>query len=273
MNPVSLARVLLLGSAALAGGACGADQAADRQTAAEPRVETGGRIHGVVQLRGSPPAAVFERISKDTAVCGSDVSVTRLSVDENNGVRHAFVYLENAPASEPPQARAAVALDQRGCEYLPRAMRVHAGTQLDISNGDPILHNVHARETTERGLRTIFNIAQPMQGQRTLVDLPLSKPGIVAVTCEAGHPWMTAYILVADHPYAAVTGEDGRFVIENVPSGTYRIRMWHEGVRLKNIFTTLQQYEYEEPYEITHEVVVPPAGEAEVNFDLELRGS
>ena len=43
---------------------------------------------------------------------------------------------------------------------------------------------------------------------------------------------MTAYILVADHPYTAVTGEDGRFVIDGVPPGSYRIRMWHEGVRL-----------------------------------------
>jgi hypothetical protein len=124
---------------------------------------------------------------------------------------------------------------------------------------------------TADGLQTIFNIAQPMQGQRTVVDLPLTKPGIVTLTCEAGHPWMTAYILVADHPYTAVTGDDGTFVIEDVPPGTYRIRMWHEGVRLANIVPSLQRYEYEPPYELTREVVVPQASDVEVDFDLELR--
>jgi hypothetical protein len=84
---------------------------------------------------------------------------------------------------------------------------------------------------------------------------------------------MTAYILVADHSYTAVTGDDGSFVIEGVPAGTYRIRMWHEGVRLTNIVASLQRYEYEPPYEITREVVVPEAGDAEVNFDFELRGA
>ncbi|MGE4055662.1 MAG: hypothetical protein AB7F99_12760, partial [Vicinamibacterales bacterium] len=66
---------------------------------------------------------------------------------------------------------------------------------------------------------------------------------------------------------------DGSFVIDGVPPGSYRIRMWHEGVRLTNVFPSLQRYEYEPPYEIAQEVIVPEEGDAEVNFDLELRGA
>jgi hypothetical protein len=47
--------------------------------------------------------------------------------------------------------------------------------------------------------------------------------------------------------------------------------MWHEGVRLTNVFASVQQYEYEVPYELTQEVEVPATGDVEVNFDLELR--
>jgi len=58
---------------------------------------------------------------------------------------------------------------------------------------------------------------------------------------------------------------------EGVPPGTYRIKMWHEGVRLKQNIKSLQRYEYEEPYETTQDVTVQANGEAVVNFDLAMR--
>ena len=42
------------------------------------------------------------------------------------------------------------------------------------------------------------------------------------------HPWMTGYVAVTDHPFFAVTGDDGSFTIPNVPAGTYTIEAWHE---------------------------------------------
>ena len=71
----------------------------------------------------------------------------------------------------------------------------------------------------------------------------------------------------------AGTNDNGAFVMDDVPSGTYRIKMWHEGVRLKRIIESLQRYEYEDPYESTQQVVVTPGGEAVINFDLALRSS
>jgi hypothetical protein len=50
---------------------------------------------------------------------------------------------------------------------------------------------------------------------------------------------MRAYLLALDHPYAAVTGQDGRFEIKNVPAGEHEYQFWHEkngymkGVRTK----------------------------------------
>ena len=82
---------------------------------------------------------------------------------------------------------------------------------------------------------------------------------------------MNAYVFVADHPYVTMTNDNGEFVIENVPAGTYRIKSWHEGVALKRNIKILQRYEYEDPYEITQEVVVQPGGDTVVNFDLTLR--
>ena len=63
----------------------------------------------------------------------------------------------------------------------------------------------------------------------------------------------------------------GRYVFRQVPPGTYRIKMWHEGVIRKRNIESLQRYEYEDPYEITQEVVVQAGAESVANFDLRLR--
>lgn len=241
------------------------------QTPKTALTESTGRIRGVVSLQGATPPSRSETVTKDTGVCGSQVPVTRIAVGPAHGVAEAFVYLEGINGGESLKPRLTTEVKQEGCAYGPHAMTVAPGADLEIVNNDPILHNVHAREATTDGLQTVFNIAQPVRGQRTRVDAALNKPGIVALTCEAGHPWMTAYILVADHPFVATTDTDGGFVIDHVPEGTYPLKMWHEGVHLKQILTSLQRYEYEDPYEQTQQVTVSSGKETVVNFALELR--
>jgi hypothetical protein len=55
--------------------------------------------------------------------------------------------------------------------------------------------------------------------------------------------------LAANHPFVATSG-DGEFIIDDVPAGTYPIRMWHEGVQLSRVIPSLQLFEHEEPYEL-----------------------
>jgi hypothetical protein len=287
MTPLHAPRTVLahlLLCALIAGAlACGRTEPAREATSVQrPDSSTGrgapdrpagptGRIRGVVTLQGAAPSQRSEPVLQNKDVCGAAVPVTRLSVGKDNGIRHAFVYLDDVKTEGPVKPRASTQVEQKRCEYGPHAMTMTAGADLEILNDDPILHNVHARTATPDGLTTVFNIAQPVRGQRTKVNAPLDKPGIVALTCEAGHPWMTAYILVAGHPYVATTGDNGEFVIEDVPAGMYPIKMWHEGVRLTQIIPSLQRYEWEAPYELTQQVVVPAAGEVVVNFTMALR--
>ncbi len=41
---------------------------------------------------------------------------------------------------------------------------------------------------------------------------------------------MKAYWLVLDHPYFAVTDENGNFEIKNAPAGTQKVVVWQESV-------------------------------------------
>jgi hypothetical protein len=55
-------------------------------------------------------------------------------------------------------------------------------------------------------------------------------PGVVRVFCEI-HSHMSAFILVFAHRYFALTDQDGRYRLENVPPGTYNVAVWNETVR------------------------------------------
>ena len=45
------------------------------------------------------------------------------------------------------------------------------------------------------------------------------------------HPWMSAWWLVVDHPYFAVTDGEGRFTIRDVPVGPQTVFVWHEAAK------------------------------------------
>ena len=50
---------------------------------------------------------------------------------------------------------------------------------------------------------------------------------MVPFKCDV-HGWMNAYVGVLDHPYFAVSDENGKFALNSLPPGTYTIEAWHE---------------------------------------------
>jgi hypothetical protein len=98
---------------------------------------------------------------------------------------------------------------------------LRTGAQLEIVNRDSLLHNTHGFG----GGRTVFNVGLPTKDQK--VKKSLKQAGIIQVMCDV-HDWMNGWIVVQDHPYFALTGEDGSFTINDIPPGTYTITAWHE---------------------------------------------
>lgn len=39
---------------------------------------------------------------------------------------------------------------------------------------------------------------------------------------------MSAYWVILDHPYAAVTDKEGKFKISHLPAGDHKFMIWHE---------------------------------------------
>ncbi len=240
----------------------------------EIEVKDGGTIHGIVRLSGDAPAPDELEITKNADYCGSSKPSPRLIVGENGGVQNAVVSIEGITQGKKIARDKTPVLDQRDCEYQPHISILPVGTGLEIVNSDPILHNVHGYRLGSRR-RSVFNLAQPKRGQRVLIKARrFRSPGLILATCDAGHAWMSAYIVVAEHPYYALTDADGEFKLDHVPPGSYRVRMWHEGVTV--IQTELEhgkpkKYHFEEPYEMVREVIVPPNGRVTIDFELTLR--
>ena len=237
----------------------------------EIEVTSGGTITGAVHLVGDPSKSVKLEITKDHSCCGSAKVSPRLVVGKAGAVKNAVVYLDAITEGKKFPVTPKVLLNQKKCEYDPHVLIVPQGTQMDIVNGDPILHNVHAY----CGMQSTFNIAQPIKGQCTTIKrTQLSKPGPVTLTCDAGHPWMSGFVFVAPHPYYAITDKNGNFRLENVPPGKYTLRMWHEGVAVvdKEIEQEkVKKYIFEVPYEITKEVTVGGGSTVAVDFEFALR--
>jgi plastocyanin len=178
-------------------------------------VAGGGSITGKVVFNG-PPGTRKVIPTKDIEVCGGPYEETLIQVGPDKSVQNAVVYLTDITKGKAwPADAKKPEIDNKKCKFEPSIQVIRVGG-LDVVNSDPMLHNTHGYY----GKRTAFNLALPNQGQRIPVELP--RPGEVRIDCDA-HGWMEAFIYVADNPYYAVTGADGKFTISDVPAGTYKL--------------------------------------------------
>ena len=110
------------------------------------------------------------------------------------------------------------------CRFSPRVQLARPNASMRTTSKDPVLHTTQAQ--LDNG-RTIFNVALPVPGLN--ISKPVGAAGIVRLSCNT-HPWMRGWMIVTDDA-GAVSGADGRFSIDNVPPGTYELRVWHESLK------------------------------------------
>ena len=158
---------------------------------------------------------------------------------------HVVVFLEDAPelrgVGTPPAGP--YRIEQRRQTFTPHVLPVMVGTTVQFPNGDTIYHNVFSLSKSSS-----FDLGRYPKG--TSRDVTLTEPGIIKVFCHI-HSDMSAVIMVLPHAFFTSPDAGGRYTIEGIPPGRYRVTGWHERAR-----------------PIHHEVVVEAGSLAEVNLDI-----
>ena len=193
-----------------------------------------GTIRGRVFLTGTapslPPLFVQDAEIKDKEVCAEfDVPDERLVLGTDNGVANVFVYLKKKPKGSPDvgPSEATLIFDQKSCQFLPRCMIVQSGQTVKVLSDDSIAHNTHTNPRRNQGVSSLVSPGD-REGVLELVYGRSEDP--FSVTCDF-HAWMKAYHLPLDHPYGAVTDENGNFEIADIPAGDQEFVVWHESAK------------------------------------------
>ena len=183
-----------------------------------------GSLSGKVNFDGKGPKKKVLKMDADP-ICGSSHKTPpyrqSFIMNEKGYLKNVLVYLKNVKYDGKIPTEKAI-LDQSGCIYKPHVQGIMAGQELLIKNSDATLHNIHGLPK----LNSEFNFAMPKVVKEKTIKIEKPEESIY-IKCDV-HPWMKSYISVFDHPYFAVTDEDGNYKINDIPPGTYEVIAWQE---------------------------------------------
>ena len=192
--------------------------------------------------------AVFAGTLGAQASVRGQVTILERPGDDTEDLANVVVFLE--PLTPSPRAKAPaptnsiIALEKR--QFSPRVRVITEGSKVEFPNQDPWNHNVFSK--VNGGFDT------GVYGRNKTKDQLFKEAGVYSLYCNV-HPRMTAFVVALKTPHFTQAGADGRYVLENVPPGQYRMTVWHDR-------TTA----------VTKDVTVPAAGLANLKTELDARG-
>ncbi|MBL1216287.1 MAG: hypothetical protein D8M59_02195 [Planctomycetes bacterium] len=201
----------------------------------------GGTIVGSTKFEGRMAKPKLIRVSGD-AYCvqnRKDAPLERETYifnEEKGTLCNVVVYISDGLDGDFEAPEDAVAVEQHGCQYVPHVVSVMAGQTVHFENGDETMHNLNLKAENNPG----FNESQPAQNMvKEVVFKKADYDPPMTLKCDV-HAWMGAYIAVFDHPFHAVSDDQGEFKIENVPAGTYTLSVWHEFDKFSPVEETIE---------------------------------
>lgn len=130
----------------------------------------------------------------------------------------AVVYLEGSFLK--PSKQPVAQMVQKDLAFLPALLPVQAGTKVQFPNLDDGYHNIFSYSRPKR-----FDLGRYRGDERPIPSEVFDVPGLVTLRCDI-HEHMRGLILVLETPYFATTDAEGRFRLNGLPPGHYKLKAW-----------------------------------------------
>jgi len=152
---------------------------------------------------------------------------------KNKGLRWALVVLlDGANPNMPPPIHPdlkeiknkEVVIDQPCCMFVPHVLAMRQGQTLVAKNSAPIAHNFKWTGNVLKGVGG--NVLMPPNAVHRIPGLAAERLPM-SIDCNI-HSWMHARVGIYNHPYFAVTNENGAFELVKAPAGNFRLWVYHE---------------------------------------------
>lgn len=139
--------------------------------------------------------------------------------DTGRPLSEAVVFLESREAQAAVKPLQGAEVAQINKQFDPQVRVVTVGTAVNFPNQDTVRHQVYSFSPTKT-----FELK--LYAGTTANPVVFDKPGIAVLGCNI-HDKMVAWIVVVETPYFGRSGADGKFQLDNIPPGNYRLRIWH----------------------------------------------
>jgi plastocyanin len=180
-----------------------------------------GTIKGAIRFGGGSVEVRKLNVTVDHTMCGTTKDAEDVVVSPDKGLRNVVVSLVTPPPDAKWSVSPTVQMDEKQCVFVPRVVVVRAGGTVEFLNSDRLRHNLHS---ASGGHNPAFNRTQP---RGRAIPITFRRPEIIRIDCDL-HPWMRAWVVVAEHPFYTLSNDAGEFVLADVPPGRYVVQTWHE---------------------------------------------
>jgi len=132
--------------------------------------------------------------------------------------------MRRTPSTGPRSSDAPVEITATPRCFKPRVCLLRTSQGLQLINDETVGHNFKI----DAIMNQPYNVLVPADA-RFNKTLPFKSRENVPVRVNRSiYPRIRSYLMVQDHPYFALTDENGNFEIEHLPTSTWRFRTWHE---------------------------------------------